>query len=244
MYVELVTMCSLCCKMVVIYCLFVWFQRLTWAALKAASVPQHFSKREDSSARAANAHNGRVNALLVVATLVATVTFAAGFTMPGGYISSETGTDLGMATMWRDTVFQIFVLCDTIGMYSSILAVTALIWAQLGDTTFVVIALQVAAPLLGVALIMMSMAFTAGVTIVLNKLRWLQITMLAMSTSFIVLLLVLLLPLCAPLSSRSLVLRKLYYYYPFCLPCTLSSTEPNQSSLKHNLFRVVVLYRI
>ncbi|KAG6391890.1 hypothetical protein SASPL_149654 [Salvia splendens] len=114
----------------------------------------------------------RVNTLLVVATLVATVTFAAGFTMPGGYISSETGTDLGMATMWRDAVFQIFVLCDTIGMYSSILAVTALIWAQLGDTTFVVIALQVAAPLLGVALIMMSMAFTAGVTIILNKLRF------------------------------------------------------------------------
>ncbi|XP_042032525.1 protein ACCELERATED CELL DEATH 6-like [Salvia splendens] len=197
----------------------VWLQRLIWAALKAVSVPQPISYRKGST-RMVSGHmevyKERVNTLLVVATLVATVTFAAGFTMPGGYISSETGTDLGMATMWRDAVFQIFVLCDTIGMYSSILAVTALIWAQLGDTTFVVIALQVAAPLLGVALIMMSMAFTAGVTIILNKLRWLQITMLAMSTSFIVLLLVLLLPLCAPLSSRSLVLRKLYYY-PFCL---------------------------
>ncbi|KAM1513947.1 hypothetical protein ACFX11_025788 [Malus domestica] len=33
-------------------------------------------------------HRNRVNTLLVVATLVATVTFAAGFTMPGGYSNS------------------------------------------------------------------------------------------------------------------------------------------------------------
>ncbi|XP_042043948.1 protein ACCELERATED CELL DEATH 6-like [Salvia splendens] len=200
-------------------------QRLTWAALKAASVPQHFSNREDSAAKTANAHaNGRVNTLLVVATLVATVTFAAGFTMPGGY-SSENGTDLGMATMWRHTVFHIFVICDTIAMYTtSFVVVTALIWAKLGDNTLVLIALDLVAPLLGFALIMMSMAFTAGVVTVVTKLRWLQIALFAMGVvgiSFIALLLILLLPLCASLTSRCRMLRYLSYY-PFHLLVLLS----------------------
>ncbi|XP_042009006.1 ankyrin repeat-containing protein At2g01680-like [Salvia splendens] len=87
-------------------------KRLTWAALKSASVPQN-----SDSYRIVNVnldvYKERVNTL----------------TMPGGYISSETGTDLGMATLWSDTVFHVFVLCDTIAMYTSILVVTALIWA-------------------------------------------------------------------------------------------------------------------
>ena len=201
------------------------FQRLTWAALKAASVPQKSDSRRMLNVDL-KVYKERVNTLLVVATLVATVTFAAGFTMPGGYISSDTGTDLGMASMWRDTVFHVFVLCDTIAMYTSILVVTALIWAQLGDSVLVMNALELTAPLLGVALVMMSVAFTAGVTIVLTKLRWLQITLLAMSTSFIALLLLLLLPLCAPITSRSRILRYLSYY-PFCLLVFVSSTKRN-----------------
>ncbi|KAG6391889.1 hypothetical protein SASPL_149653 [Salvia splendens] len=200
-------------------------KRLTWAALKSASVPQNSDSYRNVNVNL-DVYKERVSTLLVVATLVATVAFAAGFTMPGGYISSETGTDLGKATLWKDTVFHVFVLCDTIAMYTSLVVVTALIWAQLGDTTLVIYALELAAPLLGVALIMMSIAFTAGVTIVVTKLRWLQITMLAMSTSFIALLLLLLLPLCAPLTSRSRILRYLSYY-PFCLLVLVSSTKPS-----------------
>ncbi|KAG6391888.1 hypothetical protein SASPL_149652 [Salvia splendens] len=200
-------------------------KRLTWAALKSASVPQNLELGRKVNVNL-NVYKERVNTLLVVATLVATVTFAAGFTMPGGYISSETGTDLGMATLWKDTVFHVFVLCDTIAMYTSILVVTALIWAQLGDTTLVIRCLELAAPLLGVAMIMMSMAFTAGVTAVVTKLRWLQITVVAMSTSCIALLLVLLLPLCTPLTSRSRILRYLSYY-PFCLLVLVTSTKPS-----------------
>lgn len=73
----------------------------------------------------------RVNTLLLVATLIATVTFAAGFTVPGGYNSSD--RDLGMATMLRDKGFHVFIFCDTIAMYSSIIVAVTLIWAQLGD---------------------------------------------------------------------------------------------------------------
>ncbi|XP_047965484.1 uncharacterized protein LOC125209952 [Salvia hispanica] len=200
-------------------------KHLTLAALHAASVPQNSDSDRKVNVNL-NVFKERVNTFLVMATLVATVTFAAGFTMPGGYISSETSNELGMAAMWKDTVFHVFVFCDTIAMYTSILAVTTLIWAQLGDITLVFSALYIAVPLLGVALIMMSMAFTAGVTIVLSKLRWLQITVLAMSTSFIALLLLLLILLCAPLGARSRILRYLSYY-PFCLLVLVTSTKPN-----------------
>ncbi|PIN19447.1 hypothetical protein CDL12_07874 [Handroanthus impetiginosus] len=99
-----------------------------------------------------------VNTLLLVSTLVATVTFAGAFTVPGGYNSPGKG-------------FYIFVICDSIAMYSSIIAAVALIWAQLGDVTLLLDALHLAVPFLGVALSMMSMTFTAGLFLAVNKLR-------------------------------------------------------------------------
>lgn len=92
--------------------------------------------------------------------------FAAGFTTPRANISSETDSDLGMATMVRDKGFHVFVFCVPMAMYSSILVAATLIWAQLGNLTLVLTAFTVVVPLLGIALIMMSMAFTAGVFIV------------------------------------------------------------------------------
>ncbi|KAK1371773.1 hypothetical protein POM88_037865 [Heracleum sosnowskyi] len=71
----------------------------------------------------------RVNTLLLVATLIATVTFAAGFTMPGGYSNSE--PDKGKATLLNKLTFQMFVICDTIAMYCAIMVAVTLIWAQL-----------------------------------------------------------------------------------------------------------------
>lgn len=70
-------------------------------------------------------YKDRVNTLLLVATLVATVTFAAGFTMPGGNSNSE--PDQGMATMLRHKKFQVFIFCDMIAMYISIIVAVSLI---------------------------------------------------------------------------------------------------------------------
>ncbi|KAK6933367.1 Ankyrin repeat [Dillenia turbinata] len=59
---------------------------------------------------------------LIVATLIATVTFAAGFTVPGGYDGNE-GPNHGMAILSKKTAFKAFVVSDTIAMMLSTTAV-------------------------------------------------------------------------------------------------------------------------
>ncbi|KAL8511168.1 hypothetical protein ACS0TY_017842 [Phlomoides rotata] len=193
-------------------------ESLTWAALRAAGTPRSLSYktagRKKSSYR--DSYKERVSTLLLVSTLVATVTFAAGFTVPGGYNSSESDKNIGLATLLREKGFHIFVFCDTIAMYSSIIVAVVLIWAQLGDLALVLNVITLSVPLLGIALIMMAMAFMAGVFIAVSKLNWLASAVLIMGITFIVILFLLILLLCSPLTSRNRVLRYLSYY-PFYL---------------------------
>ncbi|EYU26167.1 hypothetical protein MIMGU_mgv1a003623mg [Erythranthe guttata] len=199
-------------------------QRLTWAALKAGGTP-HSPTRKTTIGRqdpkkSSNKDNykERVNTLLLVATLVATITFAAGFTVPGGY-----NTDTGMATMLRDKGFNIFIFCDAIAMYSSIVVAVTLIWAQLGDIKLALNALTLAVPLLGIALCMMSIAFTAGVFVVVSKLRWLSTAILVMATVFLVIMFIILAPMCGSHTSSNRIVRYLSYY-PFYLLILASSS--------------------
>ncbi|KAF4368557.1 hypothetical protein F8388_018681 [Cannabis sativa] len=61
---------------------------------------------------------------LVAATLIATVTFTAGFTLPGGYFSNEVGNQqqqqvIGTAVLRNNKAFQAFMITDTIAMVLS-----------------------------------------------------------------------------------------------------------------------------
>ncbi|KAK0605245.1 hypothetical protein LWI29_024535 [Acer saccharum] len=59
---------------------------------------------------------------LVASTLIATVTFAAGFTVPGGFVADK-GPDQGDAILSRNTAFRAFVILNTMSMMLSSFAV-------------------------------------------------------------------------------------------------------------------------
>ncbi|KAH7534029.1 hypothetical protein FEM48_Zijuj04G0194300 [Ziziphus jujuba var. spinosa] len=58
------------------------------------------------------------NIHLLVASLIATVTFTAGFTVPGGYEQNESPRK-GLALLSNKTSFQLFVIADSIAFYFS-----------------------------------------------------------------------------------------------------------------------------
>ncbi|CAL5413376.1 unnamed protein product [Camellia sinensis] len=134
-----------------------------------------------------------VNTLLLVSILVTTVTFSAGFTLPGGYNNSYPHE--GMATLVTRLSFQIFLISNTIALYSSIIAAVNLFWAQFSDTKLVTGALNISGPLLGVSLVMMSVAFTTGVYLVVSDLNWLANIVVVMGSVSLFILLSRALPL-------------------------------------------------
>ncbi|KAH7843710.1 hypothetical protein Vadar_019845 [Vaccinium darrowii] len=55
-----------------------------------------------------------INTMALVAALIATLTFAAAFTMPGGYNNSPANS--GVATLVKKTALKVFILSDTLAM--------------------------------------------------------------------------------------------------------------------------------
>ncbi|KAI7979515.1 Ankyrin repeat-containing protein ITN1 [Camellia lanceoleosa] len=105
--------------------------------------------------------------LLLVATLVATVTFAAGFTMPGGYNSND-GPNQGMAVLTREAAFKAFVVTDSIAMIFSTCAVLIhFLLADYEDQTKLLRRYEVATYLLMIATGAMVLAFITGICAVL-----------------------------------------------------------------------------
>ena len=91
-------------------------------------------------------------------------------------------------------------------MYGGISVTIILLWAQLGDITLALLALKVATPLLGVTLATLSVAFLAGVHLVISDLSWLATTVLILCVVFILLLLLLYTLLWFPSESSNLIM--------------------------------------
>lgn len=157
----------------------------------------------------------RLNTLLMVSTLVATVTFASGFTVPGGY--NQDNPDIGMAVLAHRCAFQVFVISNTIALFCSILAAVTLIWAHLDDLRLILLALDFAIPLLGIALIMMCVAFMAGLYVTLHTQLWLGIVVLVMGGGFLGAVFLFFVPLYSPTSRIRSRLLRYVFHVPFKL---------------------------
>ncbi|KAK3417537.1 hypothetical protein EUGRSUZ_H03472 [Eucalyptus grandis] len=116
------------------------------------------------------------NTRMLVAALIGTMTFAAGFSVPGACNGSE--SDAGMAMLLNKPMYNVFVICNTVAMYNSIIAVVHLLWAQKNGWDPVRSAIRKSRLPLLIALATMSISFTAGVYVTVSKHTWIAIVTL------------------------------------------------------------------
>ncbi|KAL7220248.1 hypothetical protein ACSBR2_013166 [Camellia fascicularis] len=133
------------------------FSRNRLQRLRRLRVPPNISKSKDNH--------------LIVATLIATVTFTAGITMPGGYINDNKDRNQGMAILTRKAAFVAFVITDTIALTLSVFAVLTYFYAMVDNPTVLKKQLTLAFCQTAYALIAMLLAFITGTYAVLAPSR-------------------------------------------------------------------------
>ncbi|KAI9196406.1 hypothetical protein LWI28_023641 [Acer negundo] len=104
---------------------------------------------------------------LVIATLIATVTFAAGITVPGGLIADK-GPDQGAPILTRKAAFQAFVILNAISMFwSSYAILTHLTRSYTTNRKKIIGRRMILQGFIGYAMLAMIGAFLAGTCAVL-----------------------------------------------------------------------------
>ncbi|XP_030456689.2 protein ACCELERATED CELL DEATH 6-like [Syzygium oleosum] len=134
---------------------------------KAICQPEGLVRGEDPEPPRLDRLEKASDARMLAATLIAAMTFAAGLSVPGGYNGSE--PDARIATLLNKPMYDVFVICNTVAMYSSIIAVVILLWSQINDWHAMHRALGMAELLLLIALATMSVAFMTGVYVTISK---------------------------------------------------------------------------
>ncbi|KAK1326661.1 hypothetical protein QJS10_CPA01g00995 [Acorus calamus] len=113
--------------------------------------------------------------LMLAATLIITVTFAAIITMPGGFESDQNNTTnnngyKGTAVLARRLAFQVFVLTDTLAFLLSFRAALRLIWtALMNGVDLLIDDVRFAQWMVQAALVAMTLAFGTGAYSVLER---------------------------------------------------------------------------
>lgn len=120
---------------------------------------------------------------LLVAVLIATVTFAAAFTIPGGY--QNDGKDEGMAVLTSKFAFKAFVVLDTLAFCCAVAAVYLQFGTAGGGWYERARFANVAMVLIFIAILAMILAFASGMYVVLAKSVGLGLTAFIIAGCFI-----------------------------------------------------------
>lgn len=116
--------------------------------------------------------------LAVVAALLATLTFAAGFTLPGG-LNQDTGESL----LAKKASFIVFILADAYAMCSSMLVLFSLIWSMVSDELQSHVLIDRSVLTLIHSFIATLVAFMTGIyTVISHKSLWAAILIIVMAT--------------------------------------------------------------
>ncbi|KAG8089681.1 hypothetical protein GUJ93_ZPchr0011g28421 [Zizania palustris] len=108
----------------------------------------------------------------LVAILVATITFAAAFTLPGGY-SNDVGNE-GLPVMAKKIAFRSFLIADTLAMCSSLAVAFICIIARWEDLEFLLHYRSFTKKLMWFAYMATTVAFATGLyTVLAPQLLWL-----------------------------------------------------------------------
>ncbi|MED6219811.1 hypothetical protein PIB30_039106 [Stylosanthes scabra] len=186
-------------------------QSLTKIALKSAGQKAPHSVNVASDyVHGTERFRDRVESLSVISTLIITASVAACLAVPGE------ADDKGTAKSLHKTMFHLFIFCITVCLFTSISATIILIWGRLGVIQLLNQAMKVAIPLIGIALVTLSLAFMAGIYTLISKLTWLATTFLAITSMLVAIIFFLYMLLFLPSSSASKFSRYISYY-PFMI---------------------------
>ncbi|KAJ1694777.1 hypothetical protein LUZ63_011475 [Rhynchospora breviuscula] len=115
----------------------------------------------------------------LVAALLATITFAAAFTLPGGFISES--SNAGLPIFARKAAFQAFLISDTIAMSSSLAVAFLCILATWEDLDYLLNYRKTTRALMWCAYAATAVAFGTGLfTVMAPKNLWLAILILVL----------------------------------------------------------------
>ncbi|WCJ30719.1 ankyrin repeat family protein [Euphorbia peplus] len=124
-----------------------------------------------------------VGPLLTVATIVATGTFTAGFTVPGGNNDCDS-PEKGMPIFLHSLLFQLFVITNSSAFYCSIICILFCLFTKYDDIGVAKKAYLFAVRSFGLALTMMAVAFNLAVQLSDRKVPWLLYCTFFLGTIF------------------------------------------------------------
>ncbi|KAK9689100.1 hypothetical protein RND81_09G035300 [Saponaria officinalis] len=116
------------------------------------------------------------NTLSVVAALLATITFAAGFTLPGGINANN-----GEALLAKKPAFLVFLLADVYAMCTSMLVLFCLIWSMVSEPDMARLLVDRSVYILMQSLYSTLLAFMTGIfTVIWHSSLWAAIVVFVM----------------------------------------------------------------